>query len=93
MDHKRIAKQLMEFDETVFEEASCTMTPPQDKSEIVFFRFVDKNPLYPDNSKEAIQAYIRASRKRRYDFKTHFDEDCAKAANYLISNHLHHRNK
>lgn len=93
MNHKKIAKQLMEVNKTTLDNTFATMTMPQDNPEKIFFRFVDKNPLFPDNSKDAIREYILASHKRRSDFKLHCDEGYEKVTNYLICNHLHHRDK
>lgn len=93
MDHKKIAKQLMGMNKTTFDNTFNPTTMLQDDSERLFFHFVDKNPLFPNNSEDAINEYILASRKRRSDFKSHFAEGYEKGANYLISNRLHHRDK
>lgn len=93
MDQKKIAKQSMELNKTTFVHMFNTMTPPQSNPEKIFFRFVDKNPLFPDNSKEAIHEYVLASRKRRSDFKSHFDEGCKNVTGNLMSNSFHFRNK
>ena len=93
MDHKKIANQLMELNTTVFHNTFNTMTRRDDNPEKFFFSFIDKNPLFQDNSKEAIHEYILASHKRRFDLKTHVDKENEKIPDYLMSNHFHYRNK
>jgi hypothetical protein len=93
MDHRKIAKQLMELHKTAFDNTFNTMTILQDNSERLFFRFVDKNPLFPNNSTEAVHEYILTSHKRRSDFKTHVDETYETVSNYFIGNSLNHRDK
>jgi len=93
MDHKKIAKQLMELHQTAFNNPFNPVALSQDNSEKNFFRFVDKNPLFPDNSKDAIQEYLVTSRKRRSDCKPHCDEGCEEFTKYFLTNRLHHRNK
>lgn len=84
MNHKKIVK-------TTLDNTYAMMTMPQDNPEKIFFRFVDKNPLFPDNSKDAIREYILASRKRRSDFKSHWNDGYEKVTNYLICNPLYDR--
>jgi len=93
MDHKKIAKQLMELHQTAFNNPFNMIALNQDHSEKNFFRFVDKNPLFPDNSKDAIQKYLVTSCKRRSDFKSHCDGGCEEFTQYLLINRLLHRNK
>jgi len=93
MDHKKIAKQLTGSNKSVSDTAFSTIMMPPDHSEQIFFRFVDKNPLFPDNSKDAIQEFILDSHKRRSDFKSHFDQGHKNVVDYLVSNNFHHRNK
>ncbi len=93
MDHKKTAKQLTGLNKSVLDNTFNTIEIPPDHSEQIFFRFVDKNPLFPDNSKDAIQEYILDSRKRRSDFKSHFDKGHENVVDSLVSNNFHHRNK
>ena len=93
MDHKKIVRQLIDPSKTDLDNTFSTITLPADNPEKAFFCFVDKNPLFPDNSEDAIHEYILASRKRRSDVKSHCDAGYEKLSNGLISSRLHQRDK
>ncbi|MEE9911611.1 MAG: hypothetical protein K4571_07790 [Deltaproteobacteria bacterium] len=69
MDRKTIAKQLMQFNGSDRDKTLVSIALPQDHSEKSFFSFVDKNPLFPDNSADAVHEFILTSHRRRSDFK------------------------
>lgn len=93
MEQRKIATQLTELNQAVFNNPFITIMPRAHNPEKSFFRFVDKNPLFSDNSKNAIHEIILVPRKTRPDFKPHFDEDYEKITYFLAGNHFHHRNK
>ncbi|PKN19851.1 MAG: hypothetical protein CVU71_05650 [Deltaproteobacteria bacterium HGW-Deltaproteobacteria-6] len=93
MDHKKTAKQLMDLNTTVFHSTSNTTALRKETPESFFFSFIDKNPLFQDNSKEAIHEYLLASHKRRFAFQTHVDEGNEKVPDYLMRSHFHYGNK
>ena len=93
MDHNKITKQLLEMNKTAFDNTFSSMTILQDNSERIFFRFVEKNPLFTDNSRNAATEYIQASRKRRTDLKSHLDESFAQVADYFMGGNLQNRDK
>lgn len=78
MNHKKIAKQLRKTNKTAIGNSFNASTTPQDNSERIFFLFVDKNPLFPNNSWQAINEYILASHRRRSDTKSHHRQSCEK---------------
>jgi hypothetical protein len=71
MDRQRIAKHWIESNEMDFSSASVPMTLPQNDAESLFYRFVDKNPLFSDNSGEAVIQYLLASRKQHHISGSH----------------------
>lgn len=83
MNHSKILIQMMEIHKTAFDNSFKTLTTVQDNSEKVFFRFVDKNPLFSDNSRKSINDYLSAYRKGRVDFKNSVDESYKKATDYF----------
>ncbi len=74
MYQQKNAKHLIESNNTDFDSAFNTMTM-QTNAENRFFRFVDKNPMFSNNSKEAIYDYLLSSRKRPFEYKPHTDEN------------------
>ena len=93
MNYKKIAKHLTETNKTTFNNTFNAAKMLQDNSQRIFFHFVDKNPLFQNNSKDAIHEYIRDSRRKRAGFKPYFDEGYENVTGYLIRNRLHYRDK
>lgn len=93
MEPRKIAKHMTQLKQTAFNQSFNIRTREQNTPENVFFRFVDKNPLFTDNSKNAIREAILSPRKTRSEFKSHVDEDYDMMANFIISSHHHCRNK
>jgi hypothetical protein len=83
MNNSKILIQMMEIHKTAFENSFKTLTTVQDSSEKVFFRFVDKNPLFSDNSRKSISDYLSTCRKGRVDFKNSVDESYKKMTDYF----------
>ncbi len=71
-----MAKHLIDLNNTDFVNTfnTMTMTTPPTQSNRGFFRFVDKNPLFADNSQEAVYEYLISSRKHKLAYKTQIDE-------------------
>lgn len=93
MEQRKIAKQAMELSQAAFYNPLITIVPKESNPEKYFFRFVDKNPLFTDNSKNAVCEVILSLRKTQSDFKSHSDEEHEEYTDYLVNNHFHHRNK
>lgn len=49
-------------------------SPPQNHAQESFFRFVDQNPLFRDNTKDAIRALILSLHEKNHIFKTQISE-------------------
>lgn len=83
MDRQRIAKHMIESSEMAFNDMMNAMTSSQSDAEKLFFSFVDKNPLFENNSLESVNKYLLASRKKRHIAKTPDDESCEYLSEYL----------
>lgn len=75
MYQQKIAKHLIELNKMEFDNTFNTLTMRKKNSEKQFFHFVDKNPMFSDNSKEAIYEYLVSFRKRQFEYKPHIDEN------------------
>lgn len=85
MDQKQIAKQMMEFNKTAFDNTFNSMTVLQDQTEKLVFRFLEKAPWFPEEGKKAVTEWVNAYKKGRDDFKTTTDESYKKVADYFAN--------
>lgn len=85
MDQKQIAKQMMEFNKTAFDNTFNAMTVLQDQTEKLVFRFLEKAPWFPEEGKKAVTEWVSAYKKGRDDFKSTTDESYKKVADYFAS--------
>jgi hypothetical protein len=83
MDQKQIARQMIEFNKTAFDNAFNTMMVLQDQSEKLIFRFLEKAPWFPEEGKKAINEWVSACKKGRDDFKTTVNESYKKVTDYF----------
>jgi len=85
MDQKQIAKQMMEFNKTAFDNTFSAMIVLQDQTEKLVYRFLDKAQWFPEEGKKAINDWINTYKKGREDFKTSADESYKKVADYFAN--------
>ena len=83
MDQKQIAKQMMEFNKTAFDNTFSAMIVLQDQTEKLVSGFLEKAPWFPEEGKKAINDWINTYKKGREDFKTSADESYKKVADYF----------
>ena len=83
MDQKQIAKQMMEFNKTAFDNTFNAMTVLQDQTEKLVFRFLEKAPWFPEDGKKAVNEWVNTYKKGREDFKTNADESYKKVTDYF----------
>jgi uncharacterized coiled-coil DUF342 family protein len=83
MDQKQIAKQMMDFNKTAFDNTFNSMIILQDQTEKLVFRFLEKAPWFPEEGKKAINEWVKTYKKGREDFKTAADESYKKVNEYF----------
>ena len=93
MNQQKIAKHLIELNEAHVESSISAASMFQSDSEKCFFRFVDKNPLFIDNSPDAVYEYLAASRRLHHQYHDIADENPEVTARYFCSDHSHKRDK
>lgn len=86
MDPKQIAKQMMEFNKTAFDNTFNAMVVMQDQAENLVSSFLEKAPWFPEAGKKAINDWVNTYKKGREDFKASSDENYKKAADYFAKN-------
>ena len=83
MDQKQIAKQMMDFNKTAFDNTFNAMTILQDQTEKLVFRFLEKAPWFPEDGKKAVNEWVKAYKKGREDFKAYADDNYKKVTDYF----------
>lgn len=83
MDQKQIAKQMMEFNKTAFDNTFRAMTALQDQTEKLVLGFLEKATWFPGEGKKAVTEWVNAYKKGREDFKVTADNNYKKVADYF----------
>jgi hypothetical protein len=83
MEQKQIARQMMEFNKTAFDNSFSAMSALQDQTEKLVLGFLDKAAWFPEEGKKAINDWVISYKKGREDFKAAADESYKKVADYF----------
>lgn len=83
MEQKQIARQMMEFNKTAFDNSFSAMSALQDQTEKLVLSFLDKAAWFPGEGKKAINDWVLSYKKGREDFKASADESYKKVADYF----------
>ena len=85
MDQKQIAKQMMEFNKTAFDNTFNAMAALQDQTEKLVFHFLEKAQWFPEDGKKTVNEWVKAYKKGREDFKASADASYKKVADYFAT--------
>jgi hypothetical protein len=83
MDPKQIAKQMIQFNKTAFDNTFNAMTVLQEQTEKMMGMYLDQAPLLPAEGKKAINEWLKAYKKGREDFKTAVDDNYKKVEDFF----------
>jgi polyhydroxyalkanoate synthesis regulator phasin len=83
MNPKHIAKQMIAFNKTVFDNNFSAMKSLQEQTERVVNKFWEKSPLFPEEGKEVISEWLTAYKKGCDDFKSAVDENFKKVEDFF----------
>jgi len=78
MEPKQIAKQMIDFNKTAFDNSFEAMIVLQDQAEKVVSSFMKQNSLVPEEGKKAVADWINTYKKGRTDLKKAADESFKK---------------
>ena len=84
MEQNQMARQMMEFNKTAFDNSFNAMSALQDQTEKLVMSFLDKAPWFPAEGKKAMNDWINSYKKGREDFKVATDESYKKVAEYFV---------
>jgi hypothetical protein len=83
MDPKQIAKQMIQFNKTAFDNTFAAMIVLQEQTEKMITMYMDQTPLLPAEGKKAINEWLKAYKKGRTDFKVAVDENYKKVEEFF----------
>jgi hypothetical protein len=83
MDPKQIAKQMVDFNKTAFDNSFEAMSALQDQAEKMFSATMEQTSFFPAEGKKLINEWIRTYKKGREDFKAAADENFKKVEAYF----------
>lgn len=85
MDSGKIAKQVVGFQRTLFENSFGAMTLVQDQTEKMMNTFMSQIPLVPEEGKKSVTNSIEVYKKARSDFKKAVDDGFDKLENLFMA--------
>ena len=83
MDQKQIAKQMIDFNKTAFDNTYSAIIVMQDQTEKLVSSFLEKATWLPEQGKTSINQYLTTYKKGREDFKMSADENFKKMADFV----------
>ena len=78
MDPKQIAKQMVDFNKTAFDNSFEAMSALQDQAEKMFTATMEQTSFFPAEGKKLINEWVKTYKKGRDDFKATTDENFKK---------------
>lgn len=83
MDQNQIAKQMVQFNKTAFDNSFNAMTMVYEQNEKMAQTFLDQATWMPQEGKKAITDWLTAYRTGCVDFKKQVEENYAKVEEYF----------
>jgi hypothetical protein len=83
MDNKQIAKQMIKFNKTAFDNSFSAMTMVYEQNEKMVETFLNQATWMPEEGKKVIGDWLTAYHKGCNDFKKMVDENYAKVEDYF----------
>ena len=85
MDSAKIAKQMIDFQKTTFDNTFSAMEMLQEQTERMANTLIDQAAWMPAEGKKAINDWVKAYKKGREDFKKTVDENFEKVEDFFNS--------
>ena len=80
---KEMAKQVIKFYKTTFDNSFSTMVMLQDQAEKLVKTFVEQAPGMSDEGRKVLDQWVSVYKKGRDDFKKAMDEGYAKVEDFF----------
>ncbi len=85
MDQVQIAKQMIEFQKTTFDNTFNAMVLLQEQSERMVSTLLEQATWLPEEGKKAIVEWVAAYKKGRDEFKSYVDENFKKVESFFAT--------
>jgi hypothetical protein len=85
MDPKQIAKQMIQFNKTAFDNTFNAMTVMQEQTEKMIGMYLEQAPMMPAEGKKAIADWMKAYKRGREDFKASVEENYKKVEDFFAA--------
>ena len=85
MDPKQIAKQMIQFTKTTFDNTFDAITVLQEQTEKLIGTYLDQVPLLPEEVKKAIADWMNAYKKGREEFKAAAERNYKKVEDFFAA--------
>lgn len=83
MDPKQLAKQMLTFNKTVFDNNFNAMNALHEQTERLINKLLEKSPMFPAEGRKAISEWLKTYKKGCEDFKNNMDENFKKAEEFF----------
>lgn len=83
MDPKQIAKQMVDFNKTAFDNSFAAMAVIQEQTEKMVSNMMEQTNIFPAEGKKLIMDWIKTYKKGREEFKTAAEENFKKVEVYF----------
>ena len=85
MEPKQIAKQMIDFNKTAFDNSFEAMAVIQEQTEKMVVSLMEQSALFPEEGKKLINDWIKTYKKGREEFKAAADENFKKVEAFFAS--------
>lgn len=85
MDSAKIAKQMIDFQKTTFDNTFSAMVMLQEQTERMAGTLLDQATWMPEEGRKAVNDWVKAYKKGREDFKKSVDENFKKVEDFFKS--------
>lgn len=84
MHSQMIAKQIIDFNKTTFDNTFDTIKVLQDHTEKTVGLFLGKADLFPEEGKKVIKDWVKSYKKGREDFKSAVDDSFKTVESFFV---------
>lgn len=83
MEQGKIAKQMIDFHKSTFDNTFNAMSILQEQTERMVNMFLEQSPWVPEEGRKAINDWVKAYKKGRTNFKTTVDDSFEKVDDFF----------
>lgn len=85
MDPKQMAKQMVDFNKTAFDNSFEAMAIIQEQTEKMVANMMQQTAFFPEEGKKLVNDWIKTYKKGREEFKAAADENFKKVEAFFAS--------